>query len=134
MGFTLSRTAVSMILTDTRHMCPASHHPNRGLFDQERIACAAPEFTVDAAAGLVLGANAGGWRIWGVDPATAAGPLAIEGAMPALQRLRDIAGSPIGAPSTPEMLTFWTARGVARLSCRIAACGGTRVAVTVEAL
>jgi two-component system cell cycle sensor histidine kinase PleC len=134
MGFTLSRTAVSMILTDTRHMCPASHRPNRGLFDQERVACAAPEFTVDAAAGLVLGANAGGWRIWGVDPATAAAPLAIEGAMPALQRLREIAGSPVGASSTPEMLTFWTARGVARLSCRVAACGGTRVTVTVEAL
>src|SRR5258708_6878703 len=118
MGFTLSRTAVSMILTDTRHMCPASHRPNRGLFDQERVACAAPAFTVDTAAGLVRGANAGGWRVWGVDPATAVAPLAIECAMPALQRLRDIVGSSVGASSPPEMLTFWPASGVVRLSCR----------------
>ena len=60
-----------MILTHNRHMCPASDRPNFGLFDQERAPCAEPEITVDTGAGLLLGANAGGWAAWGLDPAAA---------------------------------------------------------------
>lgn len=115
-------------------MCPASHRPNFGLFDQERVPCPEPEFTVDTEAGVLLGANAGGWKAWGLDPATAAPPLSIDSAMPALQRLREIAGRLGAALAGPEVLTFWTARGVARLLCRVAAREGARVIVTAEAL
>jgi hypothetical protein len=114
-------------------MCPASDRPNFGLFDQERVPCAEPEFTVDTAAGLLLGANPSGWKAWGLDPATAAPPLAIDGAMPALQRLREIAGGRGAASSGPEALTFWTARGVVRLVCRVEVRGAAGVTVTAEA-
>ena len=73
-------------------MCPASHSPNSGLLDQEWVQYAEPAFVVDAGAGALLDANAGGWRAWGLEPATARPPVAIDGAMPALQRLREIAG------------------------------------------
>src|ERR1700704_777345 len=114
-------------------MCPASHRPNLGLFDQERGPCAAPELIVDTAAGLLLGANAGGWEVWGLDPATAAPPLPFDGAMPALQRLREIAGGRGAVSSGPEALTFWTARGVVRLVCRVEVRGGAELTITVEA-
>src|SRR5258706_13292917 len=105
-------------------MCPASDRPNLGLFDQERAPRAAPQYTVDAAAGLLLGANASGWKAWGLDPATAVPPLPIDGAMPALQRLREIAGGGGGVASGREAVTVWTARGVARLVCRVGGAGG----------
>ena len=120
-----------MILTHNRHMCPASDRPNFGLFDQERAPCPEPEITVDTGAGLLLGANAGGWAAWGLDPAAATLPLAIDSAMPALQRLREIAAGRGAAASSLEALTFWTARGVVRLLCRVAASGAGRVTVTV---
>ena len=100
-------------------MCPASNRPNFGLFDREQVPCEEPELTVDTVAGLLLGANPGGWAAWGLDPATAAPPFAIDGAMPALQRLREIAGGHGAISSGPEALTFWTARGVMRLVCRV---------------
>src|SRR5215204_4027713 len=98
-----------MILSHTRHMCPASDRPNFGLFDQERVLRAEPEFTVDTAAGLLLGANPGGWAALGLDPATVVPPLAVDTAMPALQRLREIAGARGHTSAGPEALTFWTA-------------------------
>ena len=120
-----------MILTHNRHMCPASDRPNFGLFDQERAPCPEPEITVDTGAGLLLGANAGGWAAWGLDPAAATLPLAIDSAMPALQRLREIAAGRGAAASSLEALTFWTARGVVRLLCRVATSGAGHVTVTV---
>src|SRR3954454_9312273 len=115
-------------------MCPASNRPNFGLFDREQVPCAEPELTVDTVAGLLLGANPGGWAAWGLDPATAAPPLAIDGAMPALQRLREIAGGHGAISSGPEALTFWTARGVIRLVCRVTAHVAAVGTVTVKAL
>ena len=115
-------------------MCPASHRPNSDLFNQDRVPCSEPEFTVDTGAGLLLGANPGGWKAWGLDPATASPPIAVDGAMPALQRLREIARGHGAASPDPELLTFWTARGIVRLVCRVVACGTAGVTVTVKAL
>jgi anti-sigma regulatory factor (Ser/Thr protein kinase) len=115
-------------------MCPASHRPNSGLLDQERVPCPEPAFIIDVGAGALLGANAGGWRAWGVDPATAVPPLAVDCAMPALQRLREIAGAPGDVPAGPEALTFWTARGVVRLICRFEMRSAPGATVTVKVL
>jgi two-component system cell cycle sensor histidine kinase PleC len=115
-------------------MCPASHHPNSGLSDQERVPCPEPAFTIDAEVGALLGANAGGWSAWGLEPATAAPPLAIDCAMPALQRLREIASAASGVSAGPEALTFWTARGVVRLICRVETCSARGAPVTVKVL
>jgi two-component system, cell cycle sensor histidine kinase PleC len=115
-------------------MCPASHRPNSGLLDQERIPCAAPAFVIDVGAGILLGANAGGWRAWGLEPATAAPPLAVDCAMPALQRLREIASAAGGVSSGPEALTFWTPRGIVRLICQFEAGPAPGATVTVRVL
>ena len=115
-------------------MCPASHLPNLCLFEREHAPCSEPEFTFDTAAGLVLGANRDGWKSWGLDPATVALPLAIDSAMPALQRLREIVAGRRGASSGPEVLTFWTARGVVRLVCRVETHAAAQATVTVKAL
>jgi hypothetical protein len=115
-------------------MRPASHSPNSGLLDQERVQCAEPAFVIDAGAGALLGANAGGWRAWGLEPATAAPPVAIDGAMPALQRLREIAGGRGGVSSGPEALTFWTAGGVVRLICRVETSSAAGATVMVKVL
>ena len=40
--------------------------------------CAEPAFMVDTDAGALLGANPAGWTAWGLDPATAAPPLALD--------------------------------------------------------
>ncbi len=77
-------------------MHPASQRPTSGLLVEERVPCtdplaAEPAFIVDTDAGTLLGANPAGWTAWGLDPATAAPPLALDGAMPALRRLREIA-------------------------------------------
>ena len=115
-------------------MCPASHSPNSGLLDQEWVQYAEPAFVVDAGAGALLDANAGGWRAWGLEPATARPPVAIDGAMPALQRLREIAGGRGGISSGPEALTFWTARGVVRLICRVETSSAAGATVTVKVI
>jgi signal transduction histidine kinase len=54
--------------------------------------------------------------------------------MPALQRLREIAGGHGAISSGPEALTFWTARGVMRLVCRVTAHVAAAGIVTVKAL
>jgi hypothetical protein len=77
-----------------------------------------PALIIDACAGLLLDANSRGWTVWGLDSANAAPPLGLDSAMPALRRLREIGGSG-GEPRTHEMLTFWTARGLVRLPCRV---------------
>lgn len=118
-------------------MRPASQHLNSGLLVEKRAICAGPPareptFVVDTDASALLGANPAGWIAWGLDPATSALPLAIDGAMPALQRLREIVAEP--ACRREEMLTFWTARGLVRLACRIDASEAQGSAVRVQAL
>lgn len=91
-----------------------------------------PTFVIDADAGVLLGANPAACRAWGLDPSTCALPLAIDAAMPALRRLREIAADPDGRRE--EALTFWTARGLLRLACRIEASEMLGAAVRVQAL
>jgi two-component system cell cycle sensor histidine kinase PleC len=121
-------------------MRAASHRPTSGLQAEERLACAGvaaePVFLVDADAGVLLGANPAGWTAWGLDPATAAAPLALDRAMPALQQLREIAATQTSS-SRRQTLTFWTARGLLRLDCRVEPSklpGGNAHGVRVQAL
>jgi two-component system, cell cycle sensor histidine kinase PleC len=97
-------------------------HPLVGLPAQEWDLHATPAFEVDAAAGVILGANAAGWRAWGLDPAAVRPPLPVDRAMPAFARLGDLAarGEDTGQDET---LTFWTARGVLQMACRVEALG-----------
>lgn len=81
-----------------------------------------PAFVIDAVAGAVIAANAAGRRAWGLDArghardqggdSRTATP--IDRAMPALRRLPALGRS--GAATT---LTFWTARGLLQLHCRV---------------
>jgi signal transduction histidine kinase len=77
-----------------------------------------PAFVIDAAAGTIVAANAAGWRAWGLDArvgsASVAIDVAIDRAMPALARLADASRGRAGEP-----LTFWTARGILPLRCRV---------------
>jgi anti-sigma regulatory factor (Ser/Thr protein kinase) len=111
-------------------MCPARQHPDLGLFDQGRVAGEQAEFAIDAAAGLLLRANRAGCGLWGLQPAAL--PFALDRAMPALQRLREIACRNCGHPAHAQMLTFWTARGGMHLLCRVEASGVADAAVTVR--
>jgi signal transduction histidine kinase len=104
-------------------MSLAPRCPLFGLPMQERDLLGPPAFEVDAAAGVILGANAAGWRAWGLDPAAAASPLAVDAAMPALERLRAIAAGRKAESHQGERLTFWTARGLLNLDCRVEAPG-----------
>jgi two-component system, cell cycle sensor histidine kinase PleC len=121
-------------------MRAVSHRPTSGLQAEERLACAGaaaePVFLVDADAGALLGANPAGWTAWGLDPAIAAAPLALDRAMPALQHLREIAAAQTSG-SRRETLTFWTPRGLLRLDCRVEPAklpGGNAHGVRVQAL
>jgi signal transduction histidine kinase len=46
-------------------------------------------------------------------------PLALDRAMPALRRLREIAETRPAGYVQQDTLTFWTARGLVRLACRV---------------
>ena len=116
---------------------PAVRCPRLRPSDPERVAHLAPAFTIDAAAGLLLGANLAGWAAWGLDAGNVAPPIAIDRAMPALRRLPEIAaaaeadtGSSNAADST---LSFWTMRGLVHLRCRVAAAAAHGV-FTVQVL
>ena len=92
--------------------------------DQQPIPSTAPTFPapaigIDAGAACLVAANPGGWRAWGLDPATVSPPVAIDAAMPALNRLREIANGQDGGFHGEEALTFWTARGLVRRLCRV---------------
>jgi len=113
-------------------MHPGSESPRSGLLQWEETQGREPALVIDIRAGVLLGANAEGWRAWGLDPAGASPPVAVDGAMPALQRLREIADSRGSVAAAPETLTFWTARGIARLVCHVDACDAAVVTVTVK--
>ena len=119
-------------------MRPAPQHPTSELLVEERVPgsgppAAEPAFLVDIDAGALLGANPAGWRAWGLDPATAAPPLALDSAMPALRRLREIADTHAVGSAQQDTLTFWTARGLLRLACRVEV-STAQSSVTVQAL
>jgi anti-sigma regulatory factor (Ser/Thr protein kinase) len=76
----------------------------------------APTFVCDARAGAVLSANRAGWQFWGGD-GSSPDPVAIDRAMPALDRLRALAEAGLSARDLELNLTFWTARGIAQRNC-----------------
>ena len=96
---------------------PAIRRPSLRPRKLPRAAPPEAAFTIDAAAGLLLEADAAGWTAWGI-VAACAPPVAVDGAMPALQTLRDLAASGAGGGG-PCTLTVWTARGLARWRCRV---------------
>jgi two-component system cell cycle sensor histidine kinase PleC len=98
-------------------MCPPSESPFRTHSSWEGGQCAELVLVIDAKAALLLDANCEGWQAWGLDPQAVAPPLAVDSAMPALQRLRQLAAASGGLAE--EALTFWTARGALNLRCRI---------------
>jgi signal transduction histidine kinase len=78
----------------------------------------APTFVCDARAGVVLSANRAGWQFWGSGGGSS-DPVAIDRAMPALDRLRALAEAGLSVRDLELDLTFWTARGVAQPKCRL---------------
>src|SRR5262245_2136535 len=76
----------------------------------------APTFVCDAAAGAILSANPAGWQFWGSEGCLP-DPVAIDRAMPALDRLRALAKAGLSARDLELNLTFWTARGIAQGTC-----------------
>lgn len=98
-------------------MCPPSESAIHAHSIPDGIQCADAVLLLDAKAAALLDANADGWRLWGLDPQTAAPPVAIDSAMPALQRLRQLAAGQ--QELAEETLAFWTARGVVCLPCRV---------------
>jgi signal transduction histidine kinase len=87
--------------------------------EQGAGACTTPRFTLDAVAGRIVAANAPAREAWGLAAGPDAPPLAIDRAMPALQRLAALAASCSGRKQASEVLAFWTARGLRRWRCRI---------------
>ena len=121
-------------------MCPDPDRPNRGLFNEERAACAGsdgPQFVINAGSGALVAANAAGWQAWGRDalngtlnPST---PLLLDAAMPALKRLRELLRSGAARPEA-ETLTFWTARGLLVFRCTVEPDPADGTMVRVKAL
>ena len=75
-------------------------------------------FVLDADAGAILTANPAGWKLWGLEGSQPA-PVWIDRAMPALNRLRDLAGAGGIVSDLEERLTFWTARGIFVPKCLV---------------
>ena len=81
-----------------------------------------PAFVIDTTAGALVAANSAGWQAWGLAAGDASDdasgndrrPVALDQAMPALARLQ------AAHSSDGETLTFWTARGLLHLRCRVA--------------
>jgi signal transduction histidine kinase len=91
--------------------------PGTSLDGSPDASLAPAAFIVDAAAGMIVAANAAGWELWGCDAGAAFSGLAIDRAMPALQRLAGVTSS------CREVLAFWTNRGLLQLDCRIEPAG-----------
>jgi signal transduction histidine kinase len=99
--------------------------------DAKDGAAALPAFVIDAAAGAIVAANAAGRRAWGLKPGDGrtGAAVAIDRAMPALQRLAPLSRNPSGAT-----LTFWAHTGLLRLHCRVQAAGAGEATYLVRAL
>lgn len=92
-----------------------------------------PVLVIDAGAGAIVDANAAAWSAWGVDAASVAPPVAIDRAMPALQRLVEIADA-CGDGGRNEVLTFWSARGLLQLHCHVRQIGAGQSIFVARAL
>src|SRR5262245_12272994 len=91
-------------------------------------------FVCDATAGTILAANAAGWQFWG-GGGSPPDLLAIDRAMPALERLRGLAEAGLKARDLELHLTFWTVRGVAQPKCYVSGPeSGARFLVRLSAL
>jgi two-component system, cell cycle sensor histidine kinase PleC len=88
--------------------------------DVQRAPAACASLLIDPAAGVALSANADGWRLLGLDEIPH-GPVALDCAMPALQRLRDLACRSEAREPRCETLTIWTRHGALRLRCSVRA-------------
>jgi signal transduction histidine kinase len=75
---------------------------------------------IDAVGGAIVAANASARQAWGLEAGAVTLPIAVDRAMPAMQRLAQLAGG-CGRNHTSEVLAFWTARGLRRWRCRIRA-------------
>ena len=93
---------------------PAPGTPHKGWEPRTGMA-----FTLDAEAASLLEADAGARALWAIDGTGAQMPIALDSAMPAVQRLRQVAGACERVAGRDETLTFWTPRGVVRLACRL---------------
>jgi signal transduction histidine kinase len=98
--------------------------PDAGSEDRDASSAARPSFTIDAALGAVLEANAAGWALWGrtITPSPDAAappvpPLVLDTAMPALKQLAGLARA--GHGRSNEALMFWTPRGARQLQCSV---------------
>jgi signal transduction histidine kinase len=91
--------------------------------------CARPRFSIDAEQGLIVEANALAWEAWGIDAQRASPPIAIDRAMPALQRLCRLADYRRGGT---EVLVFWTARGLQRWRCNVRQADAKRKLLAIE--
>jgi hypothetical protein len=122
-------------------MCPAPQSPTGDVLDKPPVRSPAPAraaMLIDPCAGLVLDASPAGWSALGLDAATTAPPIAVDAAMPALQRLRAIAAAQDSSIAGPVSLAFWTARGLVQLVCRVEprsspACGPTLLVTALHA-
>jgi two-component system, cell cycle sensor histidine kinase PleC len=104
------------------------------LVNQGDGARAIQSFTIDAARGLIVEANAPGWQAWGVDPGSAPPLMAVDRAMPALQRLVALANGCRARKHDSEVLAFWTARGLQRWRCKIRRTDPAGSAFVIEVL
>ena len=78
-----------------------------------------PILHFDAQAGTLLDANPMGWALWGRDAANPRPPIALDAAMPAMRRLQALAKARDCNAGARQQLTFWTARGLVTLDCRV---------------
>jgi two-component system, cell cycle sensor histidine kinase PleC len=78
-----------------------------------------PAVILNPSACSLLGANAAGQRLWGVDFAEPSTPTRLDVAMPAISYLRALEAVADGNTLDNERVTFWTPRGVLDRPCRI---------------
>lgn len=99
-------------------MLDAPRAPRLGLGDRQDSPDGGPLLLIDVAAGSVLDANGEGWQALGLDPRTVTTPMALDRAMPALQRLAVCADT-----GRRERLAFWGRHGMVQLDCRVESAG-----------
>ena len=100
-----------------------------GPADQAAGARARPQFLVDAKLGLIVEANVEALEAWGLDQKSTPLPVAIDRAMPALQKLAGIAACRKGQS---DVLGFWTARGLAQWRCNLRLADAKRRCFAIE--
>ena len=93
------------------------HGADLGTEDRDGGTAARPCFTIDAALGMIVEANAAALAALGLDGMPNGPPLAMDSGMPALQHLKQLACA--RQAGSTETLTFWTPRGVRQFHCRV---------------